>query len=106
MTPAVLMPQVAPYLFSVFGIGAYWRSAKAIRAPNGESARHIRRRTVLIGMIALATFGLWLEDPTFQTWKQFGYLWSTVCNFAVLSVMVIMLKRIKTPDSKVEHTTS
>jgi hypothetical protein len=92
MSPDSFLTTIAGYCFSVFGAGAFARTARA--TGSADDIRAINRRLVLIGRLTLAAVILFLRRRTFQDWTQFGFLFSAVANSAFLLAMFLRLRSL------------
>lgn len=92
MSPETVLTTIAVYCFSIFGAGAFVRTARATGSP--DDLRAIRRRLILIGLLTFAAVVLFLRRPTLQDWAQFGFLFSAVANSAFLLAMALRLRSL------------
>jgi hypothetical protein len=92
MSPETVLTTIAGYCFSIFGAGAFVRTARATGSP--DDVRGIRRRLILIGLLTLAAAVLFLRQPTLQDWSQFGFLFSAIANTAFELAMFLRLRSL------------
>ncbi|HQQ76556.1 MAG TPA: hypothetical protein PLB01_04310 [Thermoanaerobaculia bacterium] len=90
MSPESVLGTITGYCLSIFGAGAFVRTARATGSP--DDLRAIRRRLILIGFLTFAAAALFLRQPTLQDWAQFGFLFSAIANSAFLLAMFLRLR--------------